>query len=378
MVVHLLALVSTLAAGAADGERLAGVLPLAPVQELATSALPTPPATVERVTERYGTVTIDHQHHLEVRASCKGCHGPGRIGPIVFTSQVAHERCIGCHKERQRGPTSCALCHVRTSPAAALAAPEPAATPATPAASPAAAALAPAAPAQADPAQAGPEPTAADRGRPAADGPAASPAAAAPAGAAALAAVPPPAAAARPGGSPPAVAAATLAAPGPAPAPLRRSGEAPPESRTLGLTRTGPALELGLDLGASLGGTLRFSSRGDRLLTSFSAGRMGGDAAYLLSLLGVGAWLPLAAGLSTTGEVLGGVDGAERPSAGYLPALGLRAGLEWAPRRGWLARSLGFSISAVTTLGHGSTYGHHAQATRVFATLGVGLPMPGG
>lgn len=114
------ACVAVLAALAAEPGRPGGALVAGPVrpaleQEL-LQALPPAPETAVRVTKRYGTVTIDHRRHLEVRASCRGCHGQGVVSKITFTPQLAHERCIGCHRQRTRGPTDCAACHVRTLP----------------------------------------------------------------------------------------------------------------------------------------------------------------------------------------------------------------------------------------------------------------------
>jgi hypothetical protein len=84
-------------------------------------ALPVAPDKVVRETRYFGTVTIDHTAHLTQRASCQNCHDPGPVGKIAFTPRTAHERCIGCHRSLERGPTSCRDCHVASPPSAAAA-----------------------------------------------------------------------------------------------------------------------------------------------------------------------------------------------------------------------------------------------------------------
>jgi len=72
-----------------------------------------PPTVVVRETRYYGTITIDHAAHLARKAHCRDCHGPGPIGKLVFTPKIAHDRCIGCHREVAKGPEKCQGCHVK-------------------------------------------------------------------------------------------------------------------------------------------------------------------------------------------------------------------------------------------------------------------------
>ena len=88
------------ASGGADALRDAALGTLAPA-----------PEKVVRVTRSFGTVTIDHRAHLARKAHCADCHGKGPVTKIEFTPRLAHDRCIGCHREQKRGPMSCRECH---------------------------------------------------------------------------------------------------------------------------------------------------------------------------------------------------------------------------------------------------------------------------
>ncbi len=123
-VAALAALLATAPGAPEDDARVALVGP-PPVMDLVVEALPPPPATVVRETRTYGKITIEHAKHLARRASCARCHDPGPVTKIVFTPQIAHQRCVGCHKEVAAGPTHCTGCHVKTAPPTAVAAAEP-------------------------------------------------------------------------------------------------------------------------------------------------------------------------------------------------------------------------------------------------------------
>ncbi len=112
-----------------DGVAL-GRIPADDLEGLLLEALPTPPTTVVRNTNYFGTVTLDHAAHLRRKASCKKCHDPGPVGKIAFTAKVAHTRCIGCHEEVAKGPTKCQGCHVKPEPPPVVAVVEKPAPPA--------------------------------------------------------------------------------------------------------------------------------------------------------------------------------------------------------------------------------------------------------
>lgn len=80
---------------------------------LALSGLPTPPNEVVFPAERFGKVVFDHKEHLELRITCRTCHGAGQVGKIGFTTQAAHGTCRACHQELSRGPIGCGECHER-------------------------------------------------------------------------------------------------------------------------------------------------------------------------------------------------------------------------------------------------------------------------
>lgn len=136
----LLAAIALSAAAEPEGARVATVDPRGPLEDLALGSLPPPPAVVVRETRYYGNVTIDHRAHLARRAACRSCHGPGPVTKLSFTPKVAHERCIGCHKEEAKGPVACQGCHVKAAPKAppqALAVAPPTAPPPPPGPNPA-------------------------------------------------------------------------------------------------------------------------------------------------------------------------------------------------------------------------------------------------
>jgi hypothetical protein len=95
---------------------LLGSIPADQLEGVVLEALPPPPDRVKRVTRYYGTVTVDHRAHLKRHASCKNCHGPNAITKIEFTPKVAHERCVGCHRQEAKGPVDCKGCHQPTAP----------------------------------------------------------------------------------------------------------------------------------------------------------------------------------------------------------------------------------------------------------------------
>jgi len=301
-------------------------------------AMPVAPERVERTTGRYGVVTIDHRRHLEVRASCRRCHGPGPVGKVTYTAQSAHERCIGCHKERDEGPSHCAGCHVRSVSGEGAArlvggpgATQPAATSNREAAAPA--------PADPDPlaaeTPAGPADTAAPE--------APSPAAPAP------------------------VAAATLA-------PLPGEPSRPPPAPPAGTRR----LEAGVAAGPGVGFSLRASSRTGALTTAYSFDRIGrAGAARMFGLLGAGLSLAPAERVTVTALAVAGFDAEERPRLGLTPAAGARLGVEWALPRPLVVQALHLSLTAVADLTSLGVVGHHRGGGRAFLTLGLGLAAPG-
>ncbi|MBE0597921.1 MAG: cytochrome c3 family protein [Desulfuromonadales bacterium] len=60
-----------------------------------------------------GNVTLSHQKHAKT-IDCSTCHQgtPGKIAD--FGKDKAHALCIGCHKEKNAGPTKCSECHKKS------------------------------------------------------------------------------------------------------------------------------------------------------------------------------------------------------------------------------------------------------------------------
>jgi hypothetical protein len=93
-------------------------LPMDQIEGVLFDALAPAPTTIVRQTKYFGTVTIDHRAHLARKAHCKACHGTGAITKMALGPKLAHERCIGCHAAKDKGPTACNGCHVRPPPPA--------------------------------------------------------------------------------------------------------------------------------------------------------------------------------------------------------------------------------------------------------------------
>ncbi len=371
----------------------AGEVALAPARgasQLQLQALPPPPKVVVRETSRYGTVTIDHEKHLALRVSCRRCHGPGVVSQISFTPQVAHERCVGCHREASRGPVRCAGCHVRSLPGE-VAAREPASAPPAPARALAAEGKdPPALPAEtAAPARSGAAPGRAPErvaaARSAREEPAAPqagdrepeeerrtlpgrrtwrgrrPGDTAPAGATgARGSVPNPFA---PGDPAQDIRSPNAGPPAPAPAVA-----GPPVGR--------PALlELGLNAGSGLGGSLRLSSAEGRFTRSYGIERVAdSSSARMLLLLGLGTRRTLLPRVEASGAAIFGFDAQERPRLGFAPSLGARLGLDWRPPAGPV-RSVQLSLTCTVGFAR-EAIGGQTGGPRVFATLSAGFRPP--
>jgi hypothetical protein len=288
----LLAVLSALAAAApGDGVRVAHApLPSHPASALLPQVVPSPPDVVVRAAPRYGEVTLDHRKHLSLKASCRECHDTFPVGPIAFTPQTAHRACIGCHKERDAGPTACAGCHAgRRGPEAAVARAEP------------------------------------------------------------------PPAAAEP---------ADEAAPALGPGPLVVTLIGPPSYQSV---------ELGYAAGGGSGPSLRVSSRRGRLAVTYSFERVARDGdSRLLGLLGAGVSHEVRDRLSVVGLALGGFDAIESPAVAVLPAVALRAGVEWCPGRG-RRDSLQLGVTGVVDLAHAHAFGREVGGATFYATFGVGV-----
>ncbi|UFS70208.1 cytochrome c family protein [Geomonas sp. RF6] len=58
-----------------------------------------------------GNVSFPHQKHKEALA-CTSCHETEKGGKIAdLGKDWAHKTCMGCHKEKGKGPAKCNECH---------------------------------------------------------------------------------------------------------------------------------------------------------------------------------------------------------------------------------------------------------------------------
>src|SRR6266542_1908352 len=263
-----------------------GPAPERAIHETTLSGLAPAPQKVILETKSFGTVTVDHAAHLARRAACKGCHGPGPVSKIGrFEPKIAHERCVGCHKQEQRGPTSCRDCHAV--PVKASDMPKPEAPPPESSDSKVALASAPIAP--------GIPPSLASAG--------------------ATPTVPPGPSDAR---------GATLA---------RLDEERLRRPAWMRVVGVGYSVQGGPGQALSTGPAVPLSMREKEVLLVYALER-GATAAggRTLGLIGAGVTAPMVAGWNGQALLLGGFDAAESPVS-FAPTVGLRAGAEWLGRR---------------------------------------------
>ncbi len=281
--------------GTVDRDVLASTLSVSggaeALREAALGALAPAPDKVIRVTRSFGTVHIDHKAHLARKAHCKDCHGTGPVTKIEFTPRIAHDRCIGCHREEKRGPMKCRECHAVPDPAAPpvqqLALGTDASLTATPSPRP--------------------SPSTGERGE------------------GILASAP--------------NSSATLSGANRFP-----SFDAPAPSGR-GFTRVlsiGCSALSGAGQGTAAGPAVYFSARDDDMLVSLSIENPG----RTLGMLGAGMVQHLKQRWNAVYTVLGGFDASEKPSLAVMPALGARAGIEWLGER----TTFGLSVTGVSDL----------------------------
>jgi hypothetical protein len=298
---------------------------------LVVAALPPPPENVTLQTRMFGTVDVPHKTHLDLRVSCKSCHGTGPVGKIDFTAKTAHDLCRGCHQTEQAGPTGCRDCHaVPNKPdAAAIAAsqsPEapvveaPTANPKPAGATPPTSSEDPVTPSVAAPLLAGA--TDAPRSRGAGETPALA------------AAAPGVAPATEPQASPPFA--------------VRRRVDDTPFTRSIEVGFI-TLSESGEDL--VVGPALNVKAQEGRAVFVHSLASAGGSRrGHTLALLGGGLVTSVAEGWNVSAMGVGGLDAAYRTTQ-MFPALGLRVDVDWAARgaRVFQAFSLSFLFVADLT-----------------------------
>ena len=295
-----------------------------PLADLAQGALPPAPGKVQLQTKSFGSITLDHPAHLARKIACKQCHGSGPVRKPVFTPKIAHETCVTCHREGQRGPTKCRDCHVvPQAQASAL-------VPAAPATQGATKELAAAGAAGAAPVQ----------GR-------------------AL-------------GSPTAASGATAAPPGAAAVP--GTPERAPQGfvRTIGLGYTG-FRSTNDKIATALSFLLTAREESFLLLQSVdrTVGGLPGAGGRTMALVGAGVRVPVSGRYSAIATGVGGIDAPEKPSAAMLPAAGVRAGMEWLGRQ-YCAT---LSVTGLTDLARGVDPVTHATigGTTLSVTLTAGF-----
>jgi predicted CXXCH cytochrome family protein len=310
--------------------------------QVIVAALPPPPESVTLQTRMFGTVDVPHRKHLELRVSCKSCHGPGTVGEIEFTPKAAHDLCRGCHQEKAAGPTGCRECHAVPDKPGSV---EVAAAPAAPASTPSATIMA-------SPTSTGTPQGSSDAAARAAPGAASTPGATA---------VPPSQGAIAERNAPPLARRDSRGD-----VPFTRSFEV--GFVTLGESGHAPAL----------GPTLTVKARRDHVVFFHSIAAAGGSRrGHTLALIGGGMTTRALGGWSGSAMAVGGFD-ADYRSAQMFPALGLRVDVDWTRDvRAFKAFSLSFVAVADVTRPR-NQYGERVGGTIYGVTLTGAVPVPSG
>jgi Class III cytochrome C family len=107
---------------------------------LLTAAKPPVTVKLDAAAKKQPAVTFTHDKHVKAAKTCDSCHHtqkgltaekdtkvekcsachldpkdpkvPG-MRDMSLTKNVFHVRCIACHKEQKKGPTTCVKCHVK-------------------------------------------------------------------------------------------------------------------------------------------------------------------------------------------------------------------------------------------------------------------------
>ena len=143
-------------------------------------------------------------------------------------------------------------------------------------------------------------------------------------------------------------------------------------------TRLVRVIEAGAAAGPGFGPSLRLSSRSGRLETSHTFERLASrDAARTVGLFGFGITQPRHHRLTLVAAALGGFDVIEAPGVAFLPALGARVGMEWAPPASWRVKRFQVSLTGLVDLGRARWGTHEVGGFTGYATLATGLALPG-
>ena len=74
-------------------------------------AIPAFAADMVTLKAKTGDVTFNHKVHGSAMG-CAACHGTGTPGKLSLGGKdAAHKMCLGCHKEKNAGPSKCFDCH---------------------------------------------------------------------------------------------------------------------------------------------------------------------------------------------------------------------------------------------------------------------------
>ena len=133
-------------------------------------------------------------------------------------------------------------------------------------------------------------------------------------------------------------------------------------------------LELGVAAGDGFGPAVAVTARRQKLALGLSFDRLSsGESRRTSALAGVGITGPMGNRLDWTALGLAGCDIVARPSAGVLPAIGARVGVEYSPRGLGPFHTLHLSLTGRVDLMRGSAFGQEFGGSEIFATFSTGL-----
>lgn len=131
--------------------------------------------------------------------------------------------------------------------------------------------------------------------------------------------------------------------------------------------------EVGFVAGEGQGLSVRLASHQDHVVLTQSLERVSSTFdARTLGLFGAGLTRPLRLGVTLHAVALAGFDVVDRPLLALLPAMGVRAGVEWRPRLRF-CEQVTASVSAVADLTRRRVSGRDLGGTTIYGTLGTGF-----
>jgi hypothetical protein len=133
---------------------------------------------------------------------------------------------------------------------------------------------------------------------------------------------------------------------------------------------------VGWSAGTATGPALRLSTRQGATTLAYAVERLtGADTGQTLGLVGVGLGRPIRRSWRVEALVLGGFNLYDKPFVAWLPALGARTGIEWAPRRRWL-NGIQLSMTGLYDVTRREIAGEEVGGMSLLWTVSTGFALP--